>query len=120
MFSSRLNKEGVCAHHMAYGMQDGPPRSPETSILHGLPSYTTWLFRSLLLSLRLDIFGLVCECIRAEYPRTVGMLGASCVTCNVDALILNTYVKEQQSAILTESNRVSGDRSLLVVQDMVY
>jgi hypothetical protein len=41
---------------------------------------------------RLDFFGLVCECIRAEYPRTVRILTSNVgrKLDNVDMLIFNT------------------------------
>ena len=62
-----LNEEGVRVHHIPYAITRW---SAAINVdLHGLPSQHTSLFRSLLLSLRLDIFGLVCERTRVTYCR---------------------------------------------------
>ena len=71
-FSSGLNKDGARVHHMP--SQGGRLRSQKHRFtLVTLPTPDTSLFRSLLLSRRLDFFGLFVSVYCAEYPRTVGI-----------------------------------------------
>lgn len=72
--------------------QDGRLRG-QKNLLHGLPSqHTAPVYFVRCCYLRLDFFGLVCECIRAEYPRTVGILTSNVgrKLDNFDMLVLNT------------------------------
>ena len=84
-FSSGLNKEGVRVHHMP--SQDGSAEEPGTSIFTWLtlPTGPTHHFNFVRCCFLSDwTFWSVCECVRAEYARTVRILtsnvGRRCAT----------------------------------------
>jgi hypothetical protein len=94
MFSSRLNKEGMRVYHKLCQVpsQDGRLRGQKHRFYMVYPPNTTPVHFVRCCYLPLDFFGLVCECIRAEYPRTVGILTSNVgrKLDNVDMLIFNT------------------------------
>ena len=90
-FSSGLNKDGARVHHMP--SQGGRPRSQKhrfTLVTLPTPSH---LFISIAVAFSpIGLFWSVCECIRAEYPRAVGIL-----TSNVGRKLrkTDTYVTDR-------------------------